>query len=198
MLYKHNKWYIHHCWDDLRIQFKATTQVTQGKRIRLLCEWQEPATALRFSLGKVTYWGGAIFLLPASSSNFSISEPWHLSFLHTDLKQKGERRTWSDCDVLKHALKLGVYLLQNQTTRRRPLNTSIYLHLCCLGKRRKKKNKPKNFVPCVQTRHLRELPKFCLATKALCLYVDTSAAAVLVPSMPQPWYLERLHCGVRR
>lgn len=163
MLYKHNKSYIHHCWDDLRMQFKAITQVTQGNRIRWLCEWQEPAIALHFSLGKVTYWGGDIFLFPVSSSNFSISESWHLSLLHTDLKQKGERRTWSDCDALKHVLKLGGYLLLNQTTRRRPLNMCIYLHLYCLEK------KKRIFVPHVQTRHLWELPKFCLATKALCL-----------------------------
>lgn len=33
---------------------------------------------------------------PVSSSNFLISEPWHLSLLHTDLKQKRERRIWFD------------------------------------------------------------------------------------------------------
>lgn len=39
MLYKHNEWYIHHFWDDLKIQFKTTTEVIQGNKIKLLCEW---------------------------------------------------------------------------------------------------------------------------------------------------------------
>lgn len=91
-------------------------------------------------LGRWRIEGVTSFLLPVYSSNFSISEPWYLSLLHTDLKQTGERRTWSDCDALKHVLKLGVYLLLNKTTRHRPLNMCIYLHLYCLGEKKKKKS----------------------------------------------------------
>lgn len=160
-----NKWYIHHYWDDLRTQFKATRQVTQGKTNRLLCEQQEPPTALHFSLGKAMYWGGDIFLLPVSSSNFSISEPWHLSFVHTDLKQKGQRRTCSDCDALKHLLQC---FQTNQTDADPWTHMCLGLHLHCLEKRKKKKI----FVPPVQISIYESSPNSALQPK-FSVYVQT-------------------------
>lgn len=152
MLYKHNKRYIHHCWDDLRIRFKATKQVTQGKRTRLLCEWWEPPTALHFSLGKVTYWGVTSFY---SQFLLLISQFQNLCIYHIYIQtySKRSKREREECDL---------WCFKTCTNAR-----SV-----CASKLNYQTQTPEHkyiLAPILQTRNLWEPPQFCLATKALYL-----------------------------